>query len=58
MRNSDKFLLIVVSASAMKGDRENFISMGFDGYVSKPIDNNFTQVIGSWMGKKVSLFNK
>jgi PAS domain S-box-containing protein len=31
--------VIAVSASAMKGDREDFISLGFDGYISKPIDH-------------------
>jgi CheY-like chemotaxis protein len=31
--------IVAVSASAMKGDREDFIALGFDGYVSKPIDS-------------------
>lgn len=31
--------VIAVSASAMKGDREDFIALGFDGYISKPIDS-------------------
>lgn len=30
--------VIAVSASAMRGDREDFIAFGFDGYISKPID--------------------
>jgi len=35
--------VIAISASAMKGDREDFIALGFDDYVSKPIDNRAFQ---------------
>ena len=31
--------VIAVTANAMKGDKEEFISVGFNGYISKPIDN-------------------
>jgi CheY-like chemotaxis protein len=45
--------VIAVSASAMKGDKENFIAFGFDGYIPKPIDNNlFTRTLNVWLGKK------
>jgi CheY-like chemotaxis protein len=30
--------VVVVTASAMIGDRERLLSVGFDAYVSKPID--------------------
>lgn len=30
--------ILVVSACAMSGDKETFISLGADGYVSKPFD--------------------
>jgi len=31
--------VVAISASAMKGDREDFIALGFNDYISKPIDN-------------------
>lgn len=45
--------VIAVSASAMKGDREDFIALGFDGYISKPIDSVvFERTIGEFIGQK------
>ena len=42
--------VIAVSASAMKGDREDFLAHGFDGYISKPIDNKaFEETIKKWI---------
>ena len=38
-RTLDFVTIVAVSASAMKGDREDFIALGFDGYISKPIDS-------------------
>ncbi|PLX02522.1 MAG: hypothetical protein C0595_10430 [Marinilabiliales bacterium] len=32
--------IIAISAKAMTGDKEKFISLGFDGYISMPIDIN------------------
>jgi CheY-like chemotaxis protein len=30
--------VLAVTAQAMKGDRDRFIEVGFDGYLSKPVD--------------------
>jgi two-component system cell cycle response regulator len=32
--------VIAVTASAMKGNREEILAHGFDGYISKPIDHD------------------
>jgi CheY-like chemotaxis protein len=43
--------IVAVSASAMKGDREDFIALGFDGYVSKPIDSVvFERMLTEFLG--------
>ena len=43
--------IVAVSASAMKGDREDFIALGFDDYVSKPIDNRaFQKMLLEYLG--------
>lgn len=48
--------IVAVSASAMKGDREHFISCGFNDYISKPIDHQiFNQVIINTLGQKNTL---
>jgi len=31
--------VVAVTASAMKGNREEILAHGFDGYISKPIDD-------------------
>lgn len=45
--------IIAVTASVMKGDRESLLKLGFNGYISKPIDHrNFSFVIQTWLGQQ------
>jgi two-component system cell cycle response regulator DivK len=37
--------VLAVTAQAMRGDREQFLAAGFDGYVSKPV--NVRELIGT-----------
>ena len=37
--------VLAVTAQAMSGDREEFLSAGFDGYVAKPV--NIRELIGT-----------
>ena len=37
--------VLVVTAQAMQGDREQFLTAGFDGYVSKPV--NVVELVGT-----------
>lgn len=44
--------VVAVTAFAMEGDRERFLAMGFDGYLSKPIDTRtFVATIESFVRK-------
>ncbi len=52
--NLPKIPVIAVTANAIKGDKEKFLSLGMDGYVSKPINTDelkslFDTFIGSKM---------
>lgn len=48
--------VIALTARAMKGDREDLLSHGFDDYISKPIDNTiFEETINKWLnGNKMN----
>jgi two-component system, sensor histidine kinase and response regulator len=37
-RKGGRIPIVAMTAHAMKGDRERFLSMGMDGYIAKPID--------------------
>ena len=48
IREDDKLRqipVVAVTASAMKGSREKILAYGFDGYISKPIDEELLRKI-------------
>ena len=47
--------VVAVSSFAMRGDKDEFISAGFDGYLSKPIDTRrFPLYVAEFLAKKGS----
>jgi CheY-like chemotaxis protein/signal transduction histidine kinase/HAMP domain-containing protein len=43
--------IIAMTAKAMKGDKENILAAGCDGYISKPLDTQeVIKVIHQWLG--------
>jgi CheY-like chemotaxis protein len=45
--------VVVVTATAMRGDRERLLALGFDGYLSKPIDTRaFGPAIEAFLDRK------
>ncbi len=45
--------VVALTASAMKGKREQLLASGFDGYIDKPIDvNTFAGTVARFLGNK------
>ncbi len=45
--------VVAVTAQAMKGDHQQFMDAGFDGYVSKPVDiDEFLAIVEEYCGRR------
>jgi two-component system cell cycle response regulator DivK len=48
--------IIAVTSFAMKGDREELLAAGFDGYMSKPLDiKELLRLVGSYVAGQVPI---
>ena len=44
-------IVIGLSANNLEGDKEKYLSLGFDDYIPKPVTiKSFTTVLSKWIG--------
>ncbi len=47
-------IIVAMTAHALQGDKERFLNVGMNDYVSKPIDSGaLASVLGRWLGERV-----
>lgn len=52
INNLENIPIVAVTANAIKGDEEKFLSLGMDGYLSKPINSNkLKDLLNNFLGK-------
>jgi two-component system cell cycle response regulator DivK len=53
-RSFDSVMIVALSAYAMKGDEENALAAGCEGYITKPIDTRtFVSVVRKYLAAPV-----
>lgn len=51
--------IVALTANALKKDRDKYLELGFDGYLSKPfLEHEINQIIGSLLNLKPDTINK
>jgi CheY-like chemotaxis protein len=57
LKNGDNITVIAVTGFALSSDKDKYLKMGFDGYISKPVDTHtFAEQVKEIMDKKSNPF--